>query len=270
MVFNTGETSEELKEKYNFEGSVLREAQCRMLEMLKYLDEVCKSLMIEYRLSDGNVLGSIRHKGFIPWDDDMDIALERNDWIKLISYLKKNPHQQFVIQDHDTDPNYYGSWAVLRDLHSEYIIDSDIHKIRKYRGLQVDIFPFEKGNIMLFQRISSSFTWWNNRVNAKSRPLVAKFFYFFQFKLLYPFFRILTRLLRLLRKEDYFMHCYGAYWKDRFPVDVCKPYKPILFEGQLFPGPAKPYDYLKILYKNYMDLPPEDKRRIHKADYIIW
>ena len=228
MVFNTGETSEELKEKYNFEGSVLREAQCRMLEMLKYLDEVCKSLMIEYRLSDGNVLGSIRHKGFIPWDDDMDIALERND------------------------------------------IDSDIHKIRKYRGLQVDIFPFEKGNIMLFQRISSSFTWWNNRVNAKSRPLVAKFFYFFQFKLLYPFFRILTRLLRLLRKEDYFMHCYGAYWKDRFPVDVCKPYKPILFEGQLFPGPAKPYDYLKILYKNYMDLPPEDKRRIHKADYIIW
>lgn len=267
MVFNTGESSEELKSKHNPEGSVLRQAQERMLEMLLYIDGVCKSLNIKYRLSDGNVLGAIRHSGFIPWDDDMDVALERKEWLKLVDYLKKHPHPQFVLQDHDTDHNYFGSWAVLRDLHSEYIVDSDIHNIRKFKGLQIDLFPFEKGNILLFQKISRAFTWWNNKTNAKSRPRVAAFFYVLQFNFLYPLFRFITSLLG---RKAYYMHSYGAYWIDKFPVDVCVPYRNISFEGYMFPCPAKPEEYLRILYGKYMDIPPEEQRNFHVAKYKIW
>ena len=68
MTFNTGETSEELRATYNPEGSILRKVQDRLLEMLLYLDGVCKSIGVPYRLDGGNVLGAIRHQGFIPWE----------------------------------------------------------------------------------------------------------------------------------------------------------------------------------------------------------
>ena len=70
IVFNTGETQSELRAKYNPEGSILRRAQMRMLDMLIYLDKVCKEQNIPYRIDGGNVLGAVRHGGFIPWDDD--------------------------------------------------------------------------------------------------------------------------------------------------------------------------------------------------------
>ena len=76
-VFNTGETQGELRAKYNPDGSILRRAQLRMLDMLLYLDKVCKEQQIPYCLDSGNVLGAVRHGGFIPWDDDMDVLLTR-------------------------------------------------------------------------------------------------------------------------------------------------------------------------------------------------
>lgn len=267
MVYNTGETSEELKEKYNPEGSILRQAQCRMLDMLLFLDSICRELDITYMLSDGNVLGAIRHKGFIPWDDDVDVYVERKDWKKLVRYLKQNPHHQFVIQDHETDPHYYGSWAILRDLNSEYVIDSELHNVRKFKGLQIDLFPIERGNLMLFQKIARAFTWWNNRKNAISRPRVADFFYSLQFRILYPVFRGITCLFS---SRKYYMHSYGAYWIHKIPVDVCFPPRPILFEGHMFPCPAKPEEYLKNIFGNYMELPPKDERGWHQAQYKIW
>ena len=142
--FNTGETPEDLKKKYNSEGTILRKAQLRMLDMLLYLDKVCREQKISYRIDAGNVLGAIRHGGFIPWDDDIDIVLSSKDYKKLLRYLIENPHKQYKLQSFKTDYGYVGAWAVLRDIKSEYIQDSKIHNARKYRGLQIDIFPYEK------------------------------------------------------------------------------------------------------------------------------
>lgn len=267
MVYNTGETPEDLKKEYNPEGSILRDVQYRMLDMLLYIDRICKEIDVRYRIDGGTVLGAVRHKGFIPWDDDMDLCLERKDWKKLVKYLKEHPHPQFVLQDHDTDSNYYGSWAILRDLKSEYIIDDRVHNIKKYRGLQVDLFPFEKGNISFFQRICSAITIWNNRNIASKRMKLVKIIHFIQFKLLIPTFRLITRIIN---REGYYMHSYGAYWTIKFPQDICVPHQMIEFEGYMVPGPGNPEEYLRIVYKNYMDLPPKNKRDHHRASYKIW
>ena len=77
--------NEELRQKYNPEGSELRLLQYKMLDELTFLDKICKENNIPYTLVCGSVLGAIRHKGFIPWDDDADIALLEKDYKKLIN-----------------------------------------------------------------------------------------------------------------------------------------------------------------------------------------
>ena len=72
----------ELRERYNPDGSILRKQQLRMLEMLQYIDFVCKKHNIRYWLCSGTLLGAVRHGGFIPWDDDVDIEM-LNDWLEF-------------------------------------------------------------------------------------------------------------------------------------------------------------------------------------------
>lgn len=266
-VYNTGETTEMLKDKYNPEGSILRKAQLRMLDMLLYIDVVCKKLNIEYRLDSGNVLGAVRHGGFIPWDDDVDIVILRKDCPKLCRYLLENPHPQYVLQYHKTDFGYLGFWFVLRDLKSEYIQNSDVHNARKYRGLQVDIFPIEEGLTPLFMKIAGHITYLNEKYFALRHKKIADIIYKLQKNILHPVLRILDKFSGV---KGTCMYSYGIPFMFQFPKSYIADYKPILYEGYYFPGPSDPDAFCKMMYGNYMDLPPVDKRDHHKAQYKIW
>lgn len=272
MVFNTGETSEELKAKYNPEGSKLRRLQLRMLDMLIYIDKVCKEQNIDWRLDCGNILGAVRHGGFIPWDDDIDIVLVPKEHKRLVAYLKSHPHPQFVLQDNETDPGFYApNWAVLRDLKSEYKKDTRFHNVRRYKGAQIDIFCYDSHQTKFLFRVVARLTWWNHKYFVGRKPRVAQFIYDFTVKVAIPLAKIIGWPFS---SSKVYSHAYG-HLASKFHMkwvtkDMVLPHKQIMFEGHSFPGPGDPEKFLTLKYGNYMELPPKERRNHHEADYEIW
>lgn len=268
-TFNTGETQEGLRQEYNPDGSVLRKAQLRLLDMLDYLVEAADQAGVVWRLDGGNVLGALRHGGFIPWDDDVDIVLERKEYKRFCDYLKQHPHPQYILQDNSTDSGYYNPWASLRDLRSEHIsVGDESSKDRKaleamkYRGLHIDIFPYEDRIIPSLQRFAGKLGCIVNFNLAPTHPLLAKTGYKLLEHCIFPAFR---QIGHLFGKKGEYMHTYGAWFYERFPINVLRPYKEITFEGKTYNGPAEPERFCEIIYGKYMDLPPKDKRNRHQV-----
>lgn len=267
-TFNTGETQMELKNKYNPEGSILRKAQYRMLDMLIYFDNVCNKAGIPYSLSAGNVLGAIRHGGFIPWDDDVDVVVKRKDFKRLNHYLEKHPHPQYVVQNHHTDSGYMGCWSVLRDIKSEYFQDSPIHNIRKYRGLQIDILPLDKGMTKTLHHFCRKLCLFLIDKNIKNKNIkMAKFGFNLTFKCIFP---IILLFCKVFGNRNILMYPIGSPWGWQFQKSWFNPLSKIEFEGHHFNCVNHVEDFLSEHYGNYMDLPPLDKRKKHKATYKIW
>ena len=266
-IFNTGESAIFLRNTYNPDGSTLRKAQLRMLDMLLYIDKVCKEQNIKYSLEAGNVLGAVRHGGFIPWDDDVDIILERKEYKKLCNYLLSNPHPQYKLQTPQTDKWFMNHWNVLRDTKSEYIQDSFIHNLRKYRGLQIDIFPIENGVSFIGAKIIHFLHYKNQKLFIKKHHFLCKMFFYLIAYIIIPFIRIISFPFQ---DKKVYSYAYGLPWIDKkWNSDILFPFKKVLFEHHYFPAPAKLNDYLTIQYNDYMNLPPINKRNHHQATYKI-
>jgi len=119
---------------------------------MKDIDKVCRENGLKYFLHAGTLLGAINFKGFIPWDDDVDISLFREDYEKLLEILQKDYADKYFVQNYKTDPEYPNNRTVLRVLGTsvEHFHEKDV----KHREIGVDIVPLDAApNTKLFRWI---------------------------------------------------------------------------------------------------------------------
>ncbi len=250
-----------------------RAVQLKQLGILREIHAICTRNNIDYWLDGGTLLGAVRHGGFIPWDDDIDIAMRLEDLPRFIEAARRELPPQLVIQSPATDPNVRLPIYKVRDTDS-FIVEADDDFSRSYaKGLFVDIFPmmpYPSFSRPFVKRITRGYCRANAILHTQHTYSLRSFAEFFYFGAKRACFKTLWVLGGLFtRKDEYFSNTLNNNGYGIMHRNSCIfPTRPIAFEGETFNGPADPDEYLTDLYRNYMQLPPEDKRGGHAVFYI--
>lgn len=247
------------------------------VDILKYIDEVCKKNNIEYFLYGGSLIGSVRHEGFIPWDDDIDIALLRNDYDKLVEVLKNEKNKKFLFMDNSTNENYYYPFAKVIDART-YMKENNMQEIPNY-GIYVDILVIDKitsnrfkqkrifNKRKKFQRLSIYYAM--EKIEEKNLiKKIIKYYYKYKAKII-GIDRVIKNYNDFAhkqnRKNENSKNCVCNWTSYTFKYEIQKKSN---FE-EFIDGKFEdlniriPKDYDSILttiYGNYMELPPIEKR----------
>lgn len=121
----------------------IRPLQMVCLEILKEIDRVCEKHKILYWLEGGSMLGTVRHHGFIPWDDDLDIAMFRDDYNRFLKIAPQELKSDYFLQTEETDPDYPLFFAKVRK-NNTYINEEKLEQFQIHKGIFVDIFPVDR------------------------------------------------------------------------------------------------------------------------------
>ena len=256
-----------LRQRFAPEGSMLRRQQQRMLEMMTWLDDVCRRHRIPYWLGSGTLLGAVRHGGFIPWDDDVDIEFRREDYPRLLQVLtQETAGTDYALQTHDTDPGYFFTYAKLRDRRSRLQEQTGYDRIFTYQGIYLDLFVLEP--------MTKPLHWLSNRTfgiiykvlrnpEYNTQQLIRKTdsIYRVNMRFVFPLLRLLSRLFspRLLTYSPGI-----PFESQRDPAELF-PLSTVVFEGHRFSAPHNPEAYLRRMFGNWQRLPDIDKISTHTA-----
>jgi len=243
----------------------VKQAQQIMLEILIEVDRICKKYNIDYWLDHGTLLGAVRHKGFIPWDDDLDITMLREDYEKFLQVASKEFNSKYFLQTQESDKFYKNFFTKIRYENSLYIEkEENNRKIKYHQGIFIDIFPVNcirknKLKLFIYKSLVSFSKLFHNRFFKNI--LITKFFV----KLINTFHCTDFNKCNFLVSGGENMH-----YVIHIPKNYVFPLKHIQFEGYDFPVPNK-YDlYLKSIFgDNYMQLPPKNKRKSHAVKICI-
>lgn len=263
------QTNEELRQRFNPEGSSLRKHQLCALEILEATHELCQKHNINYYLSSGTLLGAVRHGGFIPWDDDVDIEMKWFDFIRFTRIAKKELPEKLSIQTHGTDKNYFAPYAKIRNNNTFIAEHHGYDRFYKYKGIYIDVFYTEK-SLRFFTLLGRKFTKFILKFSKKEPHHIIQgicnIMYYIFYYLICPIFRIINLI--------FWPFCYShlgighAFLKRRDNSDIF-PVNKILFEGKEFNCPKDTDKYLRKLYGDYMKLPDLNNLHIHSVKTII-
>lgn len=253
-----------------FKQQQLRRCQLKQLSILEEIDRICQKHHIDYWLDGGTLLGAVRHGGFIPWDDDIDIAMRETDLERFIGIAPDELREGLFLQTPQSEPASKEPIVKVRDLNSFYVESSDNFAADYQKGLFVDIFPMIDYPTLprkLVKPITLGISKSYSILHKAHHYSLRSFLEFFWFGLKYLVYKgIWSVLSAVCPKSTYISNIlinngYGIMHRQ----DSVFPIGSIAFEGKTFFAPANPDGYLSDLYRNYMEVPPVEKRIIHSV-----
>lgn len=250
----------------------LRKLQLTQLEILKVIDELCKKHKISYSLYAGTLLGAVRHKGFIPWDDDIDICMSRKNYNRFIQVWNAERPEGYLLQNKDNTPNFSQSFSKIRKDHTTFWQKGE--SCDKYHiGIFVDIFPIDKMpngkiNRILFQLQCILYQLYTREHAPINGSRIEKNISNILLKAV-P--RSKHTYVRKLLEKKILRHnrCYTndtiaieilSTIKTPLPSNLLNNYTYLQFEDREFMCFAQWDTYLKLKFGDYMQLPPEKDR----------
>lgn len=253
------------------------------LDMLKYIDTFCKQNDIRYFLHAGTLLGAVRHKGFIPWDDDVDICMPRKEFQRFLKLFHDT--DLYELQFYDRVKGYNLPYAKIRDKRTLRIDALTGEPYFPERGLDIDVFIIDgysnnnmvrKIHFSIQNRLFKEFMRAGTGIseNDKSLKKILKRLYHVFFKETW-----LARAVNSfagfwnIEKVEY-AGCMVGLYRQKIELAKSKSFQKSAigtFEGANFPIPSDADDVLRSLYgPNYMTPPPPEKRISTHSSYIIW
>lgn len=255
----------------SFSPEELRKWQLKLLEILVYFRDFCEAHNLRFYLAAGTCIGAVRHHGFIPWDDDLDVQMPRKDFEKLFELWEKDADKsRFRCERTDENRCVKFQMGLARSMDTTCIYDHSVD-MDICQGLKIDVefldgVPNDKFNRKINEIVSKLFALLRaERVpNRKSKPvkILSKFLL-----LLLPTHRIRYKVSRILEKRLMRYDFDGDYEYVRYlSTDLrrkCLYDKAVYmdFEGYKMPVPVGYDEYLRDQYGDYTQLPPVDKRK---------
>ena len=250
-----------LRERFNPEGSLLRRQQKRMLDILLEVDNICKRHDIQYWLSSGTLIGAMRHDGFIPWDDDLDIEMMRSDYLRLMEVLPKELPEWLALQNSDTDENYFFFYAKVRDRRSRMLEQNNYDRIWKEQGIYIDILPMEQHPIWLHKltekTVGHMYKIWRTSTDDQKAIKSVRRIFDFNDRILFPCLRAIIPRRGVITSGMGIPFHNRRYAKEIFPLTTH------VFEGYQLPVPGNADAHLRHLFGDYMQLPDLNKLAPH-------
>lgn len=268
-----------------YPDDVLRRLQEEELEILLVIDELCARHGLTYFIEGGTLLGAVRHGGFIPWDDDVDVGLPHEDYLRFLEVAEHDLPAGYELCTPTNTVGYTATWAKVVKSGTRFI-DTPARESGYDQGIFADVFDFrqlDRNPAVRRRQVKGSVFWQRMSYlkgiahphiprNVPLKPLV---------KLaLGAGHQIISRLVSqetILREfdkawrpedpDELWIEAAYAY-NDPMSTDTLFPPRPIEFCGKTVMGPNRPDEYLTATYGDYLRIPPEDERHSHTPDIL--
>lgn len=246
------------------------------IEMLQYLEKKCIENNLRYYLAYGTLLGAVRHKGYIPWDDDIDVVMPRADYEKFLNLMSKDTHSYIKIVHLDNRKHFFGPYAMLINTQTGISHNAVRQEYIDGLGVYIDIFPLdgrpegeELSNMLKKHKqlkvLNSLLVYKSPGSSSKFKALQKKIG--IPILRLYGQKKICKKIEKLSKKYEYeTSKLVGEPWGPELRWVMKKSWfgkgKTLSFEGKEFAVPEKYEKFLEKGYGDYMKLPPIEERKL--------